>query len=401
MRWFLWWSAICIGAAVVLVAGLLRTAHPRAPFALAATPSPPPGPAVTVPFPVHFLTLPPGVIVGHPLDLTVEAQPPPGTAVAYVWDFGDGSGASGPSAHHAFADPGTYTITVTATAGGMQAQVQTSVTVSPRPAPLVFELAPGDQAQVSFATGGCPPPSYAPTIVPGPNPYLTPSCGCCVPGLATLVNDADVTLGFFYDSAAQTVVLAAPAGWDVSATDFPGCVPAQAAALSVLSCPPPPVRFPSPHTLHIGAAPTGTYPTSVSYPAGWNLIAGVRLSGSEGTVYTTNADGSLQPLQGLAVDHGTAPEGYVAYFPQPVTVPLAPRGPLGGSIQVGAPQWLLLGNPGQVPVAVAGAAAVEALDPTTNSYVSVDVLPPGQAAWVYTGPTGLVTLVPQAVPGSP
>jgi hypothetical protein len=146
----------------------------------------------------------------------------------------------------------------------------------------------------------------------------------------------------------------------------------------------------------VSAAPTGTYPTSVTYPAGWNLIAGVRPSGSEGTVYTANPDGSLQVLQGLAVDHGSLPAGYVAYFPQPTTMALAPRGPLGGSIQVGAPQWLLLGDSGQVPVTVDGADAVEAFDPTTNTYFPTDVLQPGQGAWVHSGPTGLVTLIPQA-----
>jgi hypothetical protein len=379
----------------------LRLSDLRAPAAVAATPSPTPDPAVTIPFPLHFLTLPRSVIAGQPLDMGVDAQPAAGTTVSYAWDFGDGSSATGASAHHAYADPGPYTVTVTATAGGMQARVHTSVTAVPRPVPLVLQLAPGDQAQVSFATGGCPPPFYAPTIAPGAFPYMTPSCGCCTPSQTTVVNDADIALGFVYDSAAQTVTLAAPAGWDVAATDFPGCVPLQGDVLAVLSCPAPHVHFPFHPTLHVGAAPTGTYPTSISYPAGWNLISGVRLSGSEGTVYTASADGSLQPLQGLAVDQGTLPEGYVAYFPQPVTVPLAPRGPLGGSIQVGAPQWLLLGNPGQTPVSVEGADAVEAFDPTTNSYIAVAVLQPGQAAWVYPGPTGLVTLVPQPAPGSP
>jgi hypothetical protein len=301
--------AILVSAAVLVSILSAAPAH-RLRAAPAVTPTPTPGPAVGVPFPLHFTSLPNGIFVGQPLELAVAAQPPAGTTVSYAWDLGDGSSAGGTSIRHAYTDPGTYTITVTATAGVVAASVQTTVTVNPRPAPLVLELEPGDQSRVSFVAG-CPPRSYAPNLgVPGQ--YITPSCGCCAPSLSIVVNDATVPVSFTYDGVLQTVLLAAPAGWDVLAKDFPGCRPALGDTLTVLDCPSPQVHGVSPRMLHIGAAPTGTYPSTVTYPAGWNLIAGVRLMGNEGMVYNPNPSGAYQLLQPPLPSLDSGPLGYVA-----------------------------------------------------------------------------------------
>jgi len=52
------------------------------------------------------------------LTVTADAtgsSDPDGTIEAYAWDFGDGNTASGPTATHEYAEPGTYTVTLTVT----------------------------------------------------------------------------------------------------------------------------------------------------------------------------------------------------------------------------------------------------------------------------------------------
>jgi hypothetical protein len=160
------------------------------------------------------------------------------------------------------------------------------------------------------------------------------------------------------------------------------------------------VRCPQPvggpfngQTAHLGAVPAGTYPTNVSYPAGWNLLAGVDVTGTQATVDTLAADHTFVTLP-LSTTLDAA--GYWVYFPQPVTVPLTPRGALGTTVMLAAGQWALLGNPGQVAVTVEGADVVETYDPTTNTYAVVDRLEPGQAAWVYASAGGTVDVTPIA-----
>ncbi|WP_405218042.1 PKD domain-containing protein [Agrococcus sp. Ld7] len=61
---------------------------------------------------------------------------PDGTVVGHAWQFGDGTGAAGPTATHTYAAAGTYTITLTVTDdGGATASATRSVTVSSPPPP--------------------------------------------------------------------------------------------------------------------------------------------------------------------------------------------------------------------------------------------------------------------------
>ena len=88
-----------------------------------------------------------------------------GTIAAYTWSFGDGAGASGPTASHSFAGPGSYLATLTVTNNhGQTAATTRVVTVNAPPAPA-FTIAPNPAragAAVSFdATGSTHPPGLS------------------------------------------------------------------------------------------------------------------------------------------------------------------------------------------------------------------------------------------------
>jgi PKD repeat protein len=393
-----WVRLLCcaLGAAagvLSLTCLLPNAAVPRVGGVSAGTPSPTPGPWTSTPFPLHFVTLPRSVFVGQPLRLQVEARF--STAVSFDWSFGDGSSETGVTVSHVYAEPGTYTIVVDAsTAAGLTATVQTTVTVNARPAPAQFTIAPGEQQQTGFSHE-CPPPVYVGDQgnVPNafPNPYLIPSCGCCGPSLATFINDGAVALQLSNDAAAQTLRISAPPGWEVVVPDLVECGPISVDQPESVICPTFQFHLPG-NTVHIGAVPAGTYPTSVSYPAGWNLVAGGDGAARAGLVYGLFG-GSYQRVQpGYGSD---GPSGYWAYFPHSVTLALPPRGPQGASIHVtSADMWMLVGNPGQTPVTVEGADAVAAYDSVAGAYVAVTSLQPGQAAWVLARDDALVTLTP-------
>ena len=66
-----------------------------------------------------------------------------GTITDYSWSFGDGTRASGPTASHSYASPGTYTVGLTVTNDAGQS-TSSSQTVSVYSAPVAsFSIAPG------------------------------------------------------------------------------------------------------------------------------------------------------------------------------------------------------------------------------------------------------------------
>ena len=91
--------------------------------------------------------------------------------VTYAWEFGDGSTASGASADHAFAEPGSYSVSVTASNRNGKASVSESGTVMvvnpPVPAQILAVLSstssPDSQTPVEFSANvrGDAPLSYA------------------------------------------------------------------------------------------------------------------------------------------------------------------------------------------------------------------------------------------------
>ena len=78
---------------------------------------------------------------GQVMSFSATSTDPQGSAPTFTWDFGDGSGATGAGASHAYASEGTYTVRVTAAnAFGKSASATGSFLVSlPRPSvPVLF-----------------------------------------------------------------------------------------------------------------------------------------------------------------------------------------------------------------------------------------------------------------------
>ncbi len=145
----------------------------------------------------------------------------------------------------------------------------------------------------------------------------------------------------------------------------------------------------------------------VSYPAGWNLVAGPEgtlFSGAVGPLYTLQAgDASYRTI--TAADAARAGYGYWAYFPQTTFIRLAGTVRLPQSLQLPAGQYVLIGNPANEPVAVSpGVDVLLTYDPAGRSYVPTTVLLPGQGAWAYSIDGMVLTfsaLSPPAPPSVP
>lgn len=100
----------------------------------ATEPPPPPPPPANQP-PVAVIATP--TIDGLTVSLTgTGSSDPDGTIVSHAWQFGDGTGAAGPTATRTYAAEGTYTVTLTVTDdAGATASATRSVTVSSPPPP--------------------------------------------------------------------------------------------------------------------------------------------------------------------------------------------------------------------------------------------------------------------------
>ena len=71
-----------------------------------------------------------------PIDFSVTATDPSGSALTFTWDFGDGNTGTGESVSHTYSSTGSYTVTVTATntySRTSTASVDITVTSTPTP----------------------------------------------------------------------------------------------------------------------------------------------------------------------------------------------------------------------------------------------------------------------------
>jgi hypothetical protein len=150
---------------------------------------------------------------------------------------------------------------------------------------------------------------------------------------------------------------------------------------------------PAPGSEHIILREASTPAIVVSYPAGWDIVAGpsgTALSGYIGPLYTYqlgDTDYEVLGADGPLVQ----PEGYWAYFGSTGYQMLPVRGPQTLTLNVPAQQWVMIGNPRGTPATVTGADAVYSYTGTAG-YVATSTLMPGRGAWVISTSGGTISI---------
>lgn len=121
----------------------------------------------------------------------------------------------------------------------------------------------------------------------------------------------------------------------------------------------------------------------VTYPAGWNIVAGPSgtvVSGAVGSFYTMQTGDATYETLPLSTPL-KAGVGYLAFFPATAQSNIPPASPSSTTVQLAPGQFVLIGNPGNTPATVAGADVLLVLDPATGTLSPGTVLAPGQGAW--------------------
>jgi len=143
----------------------------------------------------------------------------------------------------------------------------------------------------------------------------------------------------------------------------------------------------------------------VTYPAGWNIVAGpsgTTISGSSAPLFAfPPGAGSYQTLPpGSSLQAGS---GYWAYFTTSTSTTLASGGSGTSTVYLAPGQFTLIGNPGDGPATVSGAnVVVLTYSPTTGSYQQTNQLAAGQGGWVMSTTGGQVTITSsQGLPPPP
>jgi len=79
---------------------------------------------------------------GTPIDFSASGSlDPDGDALAYLWDFGDGTTGTGPNPAHTYATPGTFTVTLTVSDGrGGVSTASTAVVITDPPHPTALTV---------------------------------------------------------------------------------------------------------------------------------------------------------------------------------------------------------------------------------------------------------------------
>lgn len=139
--------------------------------------------------------------------------------------------------------------------------------------------------------------------------------------------------------------------------------------------------------------------TSVTYPAGWNLIAGVGapITGTDGPLYTWQPrDQMYEAVPADAVL--AAGVGYWAHFEQRTEI-AAPAGGTTGVVPLPAGQWVMVGRSPFAGPVVRGADVLFVYNTILRQYEqSTSFLSPGQGAWALSFAGGFLTF---AFPGAP
>lgn len=142
---------------------------------------------------------------------------------------------------------------------------------------------------------------------------------------------------------------------------------------------------------------------TVTYPAGWNIVAGpsgTTISGSPAPLFAfPPGASSYQTLPaGSSLQAGS---GYWAYFTTSTSTTLAFGGSGTSTVYLAPGQFTLIGNPGDGAATVSGAnVVVFTYSPTTGSYQQTNQLAAGQGGWAMSTTGGQVTITSSAgLPG--
>lgn len=225
----------------------------------------------------------------------------------------------------------------------------------------------------------------SPLLCPGP---------CHSPGGITVISQAMQSVTASYDG--MTLTLTAPTGYVIHAGA--GCE-AETTVAQVVSCslslryavPFPSVTFTT--MLGTGDATQAQY---VTYPIGWNLLglpSGSQLSTFTDVLYTYQSGDAAYELLPSTVPLN-AGVGYWAYFSTATTVVVVDVGPQSMTRTLPAASWVMVGNPGQAPVAFSGADVVYTYDTLAGIYRQPTLLQPGQGAWAYSARVSTFSLTP-------
>lgn len=149
-------------------------------------------------------------------------------------------------------------------------------------------------------------------------------------------------------------------------------------------------------TITISPSTPPTQPgITVTYPAGWNLVAGPTgtvITGNIGPLYTYQANDTAYEVipSGTPLQSG---QGYWAYFnaPTTVTIPLAASNTM--TVSIPSSHFIMIGNATNKTVTVSGADVVYTYT-TSAGYQATTTLQPGQGAWAFSYNGGTLTLTP-------
>ena len=298
----------------------------------------------------------------------VISAPSGTTTSSATINFGDGTSqtpqatGAGLIAQHSYTNPGAYTASISVTlSNGQTGQAQATVTIT---SPNVSGQ-PLSNVQIINApatgTAGQPLSFSAATAT-------TPNTGATISSYSWSFGDGGAATG---QSVSHTYTNTGPFTVTLTVTDSTGVTGTATSAIQIAPAP--------------GA--------TVTYAAGWNLVAGptgTMISGNAGPLYTFQAGNTNYQVipNGTAL---TAPQGYWAYFPTATSQGIPKASPQSLTIQLPAGQFVMIGNAGNTNATVTGADIVYTYTPA-GGYQNTATLPPGAGAWAYSANGATITI---------
>lgn len=139
---------------------------------------------------------------------------------------------------------------------------------------------------------------------------------------------------------------------------------------------------------------------AITYPAGYNLVGGPSGTVEQGAIFSllTQQAGDSKYEVSTPATPLQAPRAYWAFFPTTTTVNLPLVTAQATLVTLPADQFIMVGNPLDVPVTATGADIIDTFNASTQNYTTVTAgpvtIPPGQGAWVFSFNGSPLTLTP-------